>query len=86
MTIRVKRLLHTRMRVADVAKSVRFYTEVLGLSVIKQHRSPRGSELVFLSVPGSDHDNIVFVTRSAHPFMIERRGGMRKSGRAGCAR
>ena len=53
MAIAVKRLLHTRMRVADMEASVRFYTDVLGLAVISRHTSPRGSELVFLSVPGS---------------------------------
>lgn len=41
------------MRVSDMAAHVRFYTEVLGLSVTSRHTSPRGSELVFLSVPGS---------------------------------
>jgi len=53
MAIEVKRLLHTRMRVADMEATVRFYTEVLGLEVVSRHTSPRGSELAFLSVPGS---------------------------------
>ena len=56
MAIEVKRLLHTRMRVADMEASVRFYTEVLGLTVLSRHRSPRGSELVFLQVPGSTEE------------------------------
>lgn len=53
MSISVRRLLHTRMRVNDIEASVRFYTEVLGLGVTSRHTSPRGSKLVFLSVPGS---------------------------------
>jgi lactoylglutathione lyase len=53
MAIAVKRLLHTRMRVNDMEASLRFYTGVLGLKVISRHRSPRGSELAFLGVPGS---------------------------------
>lgn len=53
MAIRVERLLHTRMRVADIDATVRFYTEVLGLKVLERHTSPRGSKLVFLRVPGS---------------------------------
>lgn len=53
MAITVKRLLHTRMRVDDMERTVRFYTEVLGLTVASRHTSPRGSELVFLQVPGS---------------------------------
>lgn len=50
----VTRLLHTRYRVSDLEKTVRFYTEVLGLKEIRRHRSPRGSELVFLQTPGSE--------------------------------
>ena len=53
MAIEVTALLHTRMRVNDMAASVRFYTEVIGLTVVSEHRSPRGSEIVFLEVPGS---------------------------------
>jgi len=56
MAIRVKRLLHTRMRVNDMEASVGFYTGVLGLAVVSRHRSPRGSELAFLSVPGSEEE------------------------------
>ena len=54
MTMRVSRLLHTRYRVDDLERSVRFYKEVLGLDEIRRHKSPRGSELVFLKAPGSD--------------------------------
>ncbi|MFQ5508728.1 MAG: VOC family protein [Leptospirillia bacterium] len=53
MALQVRRLLHTRMRVSDMEATVRFYTDVLGLSVSARHTSPRGSKLVFLSVPGS---------------------------------
>ena len=50
----VKRLLHTRYRVSDLEKTVRFYHDVLGLEEVKRHKSPRGSELVFFKAPGSD--------------------------------
>lgn len=50
----VKKLLHTRYRLNDLERSVRFYTEVLGLREIRRHKSPRGSELVFLATPGSE--------------------------------
>lgn len=50
----ITRLLHTRYRVNDLEKTVRFYTEVLGLTEIRRHKSPRGSELVFLQTPGSE--------------------------------
>ncbi|MEK6713047.1 MAG: VOC family protein [Nitrospirota bacterium] len=50
----IKKLLHTRMRVNDMEETLRFYVDVLGLTVENRKRSPRGSELVFLSVPNSD--------------------------------
>lgn len=52
--MKVKKLLHTRYRVNDLEKTVAFYTQVLGLEEIRRHKSPRGSELVFLRTPGSE--------------------------------
>jgi len=48
------KLLHTRYRVNDLERTVKFYREILGLEEIKRHKSPRGSELVFLKTPGSE--------------------------------
>lgn len=50
----VTKLLHTRYRVQDLTRTVSFYTEVLGLEEVRRHKSPRGSELVFLKAPQSD--------------------------------
>jgi lactoylglutathione lyase len=50
----VKKLLHTRYRVNDLGKTVDFYTKILGLQEVRRHKSPRGSELVFLKAPGSE--------------------------------
>ena len=50
----VKKLDHTRYRVSDLERSVRFYREVLGLKEVKRHKSPRGSELAFLKAPESE--------------------------------
>jgi lactoylglutathione lyase len=52
--MKVTRLLHTRMRVSDLDATIRFYTTVLGLEVLERKTSPRGSQLAFLKVPGSD--------------------------------
>lgn len=52
----VTKLLHTRMRLNDVERSVRFYTEALGLTVSRRHTSPRGAQLVFLTTPGSEEE------------------------------
>jgi len=49
-----KKLLHTRYRVNDLGRTVRFYCEVLGLAEVRRHKSPRGSELVFLKAPESE--------------------------------
>jgi lactoylglutathione lyase len=48
------KLLHTRYRLNDLERSVRFYKEVLGLDEVRRHKSPRGSELVFLKAPESE--------------------------------
>ena len=51
---KVRKLLHTRYRVNDLERTVKFYCSVLGLEEIQRHKSPRGSELVFLKAPESD--------------------------------
>tara|TARA_B110000305_G_C19386888_1_gene612722 strand:- start:1161 stop:1550 length:390 start_codon:yes stop_codon:yes gene_type:complete len=50
----VNKLLHTRMRVSDLDKTVNFYKDVLGLEEAKRSTSPRGSQIVFLKVPESE--------------------------------
>lgn len=52
--MRVTRLLHTRYRLNDLERSVTFYRQVLGLEEVRRHKSPRGSELVFLKAPQSE--------------------------------
>lgn len=52
----VKKLLHTRYRVDDLERTVKFYRDVLGLEEIRRHKSSRGSELVFLKAPGSEEE------------------------------
>jgi lactoylglutathione lyase len=53
-TMKVKKLLHTRMRVSDMDQTINFYTNVLGLEVLERKVSPRGSHLAFLKVPNSE--------------------------------
>jgi lactoylglutathione lyase len=52
--MQVKKLNHTRYRVNDLERTVRFYKQVLGLAELRRHKSPRGSELVFLKAPQSE--------------------------------
>jgi lactoylglutathione lyase len=50
----VKKLLHTRYRVDDLERTVKFYRDVLGLQEVRRHKSQRGSELVFMKAQGSE--------------------------------
>jgi lactoylglutathione lyase len=52
--MKVKKLLHTRMRVSDMDQTIAFYANVLGLEVLERKVSPRGSHLAFLRVPNSE--------------------------------
>lgn len=50
----ITKLLHTRYRVNDLERTIRFYKDVLGLRETHRSKSGRGSELVFLKTPGSE--------------------------------
>jgi len=52
----IKKLLHTRMRVNDLERTVKFYTEALELKVSRRSISPRGAQIVFLATPNSDEE------------------------------
>ena len=52
----VGKLLHTRYRVNDLERTVKFYRDVLGLIETRRHKSPRGAELAFLKAPGSSEE------------------------------
>ncbi len=55
-TVMIKKLLHTRMRVNDLSRTIKFYEEALGLTVSRRHTSPRGAQLAFLATPNSDEE------------------------------
>jgi lactoylglutathione lyase len=43
------RILHTMLRVGDLERSLRFYTEVLGMTLLRRHDYPEGKfTLAFL--------------------------------------
>ncbi|MDX1952873.1 MAG: VOC family protein [Verrucomicrobiota bacterium] len=67
----VKRLLHTRYRVNDLERTVRFYKEVLGLEETRRHKSPRGSELVFLKAPQSEELIEICYFPSSGPVQVQ---------------
>lgn len=68
----VKKLLHTRMRVNDLAGTVKFYQEALGLKLTRQHTSPRGAQLAFLATPNSDEEiEICQMPPGAPPVQVQ---------------
>ena len=68
---KVTRLLHTRYRVNDLERTVKFYREILGLAEIKRHKSPRGSELVFLKAPGSQEEIEICHFPGSEPVQVQ---------------
>jgi lactoylglutathione lyase len=68
---KVTKLLHTRYRVDDLERTVKFYREVLGLEEIKRHKSPRGSELVFLKAPESREEIEICFFPGSEPVRVQ---------------
>jgi len=59
--------LHTMVRVADVAKSLRFYCDALGLKEVRRYESQEGRfTLIYLAAPG-DEDAQVELTHNWDP-------------------
>src|SRR5262245_43803190 len=52
--MKATKLLHTRYRVNDLERTIKFYKDVLGLEEVRRSKSPRGSELAFLKAPASE--------------------------------
>jgi len=67
----VRKLHHTRYRVNDLETSVKFYKEILGLAEVRRHKSPRGSELVFLKAPESEELIELCHFPSAGPLQVQ---------------
>ncbi len=65
------KLLHTRYRVNDMERMVKFYKDVLGLEEVRRHKSPRGSELVFLKAPQSDEEIELCHFRDSGPVQVQ---------------
>ncbi len=69
--MKARKLLHTRYRVNDLEKTVKFYKDVLGLEEIRRHKSPRGSELVFLQAPESEEQIELCSFPSSGPVQVQ---------------
>ena len=66
-----KKLLHTRYRVNDLERTVKFYKDVLGLAEVRRHKSPRGSELVFLKAPESEEQIEITYFPGSGPVQVQ---------------
>jgi lactoylglutathione lyase len=69
--MKVGKLLHTRYRVNDLERTVKFYRDVLGLAEVRRHKSPRGSELVFLRAPGSAEEIEITYFPAGGPVQVQ---------------
>ena len=67
----ITKLLHTRYRVNDLEKTVQFYRDVLGLKETERHESPRGSKLVFFSVPHSEEQIEISYYPPSGPVQVQ---------------
>jgi lactoylglutathione lyase len=68
----VKKLLHTRLRVNDLERTVKFYQDALGLELARRHLSPRGAQLAFLRTPNSDEEiEICQMPPGAPPVQVQ---------------
>lgn len=64
-------LLHTRYRVNDLERTVKFYREVLGLTEVRRHTSPRGAQLAFLKAPASEEEIEICQLPDSPPVQVQ---------------
>ncbi len=62
------RILHTRIRVRDLERSVAFYRDVLGLEETARRDSPVGNKLVYVTDPASGHEIELCYQPKSGPF------------------
>lgn len=53
------RILHTMLRVGDLDRSIKFYTEVLGMKLLRQKQFPEGKYTLAFVGYGNEADNSV---------------------------
>src|SRR5262249_32637686 len=59
------RLLHTMLRVGNLEKSLRFYTEVLGMKLLRKHDYPDGKfALAFVGYGDEAHHTVLELTHN----------------------
>lgn len=59
------RMLHVMLRVGDLKRSIEFYTEVLGMTLLRQHDYPEGRfTLAFLGYGTEDKNTVLELTHN----------------------
>lgn len=59
------RILHVMLRVGDLKRSIGFYTEVLGMTLLRQHDYPEGRfTLAFLGYGSEDNTTVLELTHN----------------------
>ncbi len=59
------RILHTMLRVGDLDKSLYFYTEVLGMKLLRRRDYPEGKfTLAFVGYGDEKHDTVIELTHN----------------------
>jgi len=57
------RILHTMIRVGDLERSIAFYTEVLGMQLLRRKEYPEGKfTLAFVGYGDEAHDSVIELT------------------------
>jgi lactoylglutathione lyase len=57
------RILHTMLRVGDMERSLAFYTEVLGMKLLRRHEYPEGKfTLAFVGYDDEAHSAVIELT------------------------
>ncbi|HTB84554.1 MAG TPA: VOC family protein [Candidatus Sulfotelmatobacter sp.] len=69
--MKVGKLLHTRYRVNDLERTLKFYRDVLGLAEVRRHKSPRGAELAFLKAPGGSEEIELCFLPASEPVKVQ---------------
>ena len=64
------RILHTMLRVGDLERSIRFYTEVLGMKLLRRKDYPDGKFTLAFIGYGDEADNAVI--ELTHNWGVER--------------
>src|SRR5260221_10164543 len=59
------RLLHTMLRVGNLERSLDFYTNVLGMQLLRKHDYPEGRfTLAFVGYGGEDENTVIELTHN----------------------